>query len=186
MEQGSAKCIDIGATVNVKLAPDLFRGDIVRRPECFALFALCRLNVRRLASQTHIRQLHNTLLVDHDILRLDVTMYQTVSMSMLECIGKLDYYAKSFVFGEHFPFGKVIVKRLALDIFHYEIVQPAGFANVDRLNDIVVIKFGSQLPFFVEACDVVGLFTEAMRQHFDRYCSVKAQLFGFVNNRHRT
>ena len=86
-----ARDIDVGPEVDVQLAADLLRADVVRRAVGPAGLAVRPPRFGRpCAGQTHIGQLHHALLGDHDVLGLDVAVDQAVAMGVLEGLGDLD------------------------------------------------------------------------------------------------
>jgi len=184
VERGS-EAVDVGPAVDVDFAADLLGGDVVGRAVRLARLALGGLDVGGFAGQTHVRQLHDAVGVDHDVLGLDVAVYEAVVVGVGEGVSDLDDDVDGFLLAEAVAAGEVVGDGLALDVFHDEVVVAAGLADVDGLDDVGVVELAGGLAFFVEALDVLGVFAEAAGQDLDRDRAVEAELLGFVDERHR-
>ncbi|MBK9128247.1 MAG: hypothetical protein IPM13_10670 [Phycisphaerales bacterium] len=90
-----------------------------------------------------------------------------------------------FLLGVHLAVGQLVVDRAALDELHDEVVKAVGLADVDGLDNVVVVELRRRPPLAVEARDELGVLAQPLRQHLHRDDAVEAELLAAVDDRHR-
>ena len=96
--------------------------------------------------------------------------------------------ARELLRGFGMPFraaGQDAVEAATFDVLHHEIVVSAGFADVDGLNDVVVVELSGGAAFAVKALHELRILAQTAGQDLHRDDAVEADLLGPINHGHR-
>ena len=73
----------------------------------------------------------------------------------------------------------------SLHVLHHKVVDAAGRAEVDRLDDVVMTQLRSHLGLGRQLLEEAGVGSQARLQDLDGHQAVHAQLAGLVDRAHR-
>ena len=183
--QRGPKRVNIRRRTDVLLTTNLLRRDVVRRTKRTTRLRFRRFNIRNSASQTHIRELHDTLFGNHDVLGFHIPVNQPTSMRMLERFSDLDNNLNRKLLVKPFVLNDVLVNRPPFDILHHEVVDIPLVPNIKRLHDVGVIERRRRASFSEEPLNKLWILRELLGKLLERNHPVERHLLRFVHRRHR-
>ena len=183
--EGGAQGIEVGAGIDIQFAADLFRGDVVGRAIGLAGLGLGGFDIGGFAGQAHVGELGVAVLGDHDVLGFDVAVDEAGLVGVGQGLAGLDDELEGFLLGVAFALFELVVDGLAFHVFHDEIVEAVGLADVHRTDDVGVVELGGGLSFLVEAVDEFLVLAHALGEDLDGHDAVQGNLAGLEDRGHR-
>ncbi len=113
-------------------------------------------------------------------------MYQASSVSVLKGLGYLQDDPQCLALIVDSTGFQLLLDGRAFDVLHHKVMDAAGNAHVDGLDNVIMAQFGSQMSFPVEPRDQVVFRGQARMEDFDRDQTVHAELPGLVDRAHGT
>ena len=139
---------------------------------------------RSCSCNTEIRYFYFTVHGNNNVLRLHITMYDSMTVSSLESHRYLNGNTGCFLYGKLAFFGDILLQSDPFDQLHYNIVDSVIIAYIKYIYNIGMSKPGCCLSFLLEFLDKGCVFPKFRFQHF--YCNkaVEFMIFRLVYIRH--
>src|SRR6185369_3699537 len=149
------------------------------------------LSAQRILTDCHLAQLHQTKVENfrvtvrahHDVLRLDVTMYDSRLMCGGERFRDLGHEGETLSQTELLSQRR---KRLPVDVFHRDEMYAVGFADFVDRHQVGMIQSGERTCFTLETCRSLTVSYEMPRKDFECDQSIQFAVACEVNLTHAT
>ncbi len=133
---------------------------------------------------TEVRKLRNSSARDEDVVRLDVSVDDSVLMCEAECRCDLSRNLNRFLVLDSAFFFDDLAERLAVHELHYDKVDVALLADIVNAHDIRVRKPRRCLRLSLEILYKLCVLRKFWAQNFDCYISIEKTASRLVNHGH--
>ncbi|MGA9285957.1 MAG: hypothetical protein WBV85_11005 [Solirubrobacteraceae bacterium] len=120
-------------------------------------------------------------LSDEDILRLDVSVYQPISVRGVESVGYWDKNTDGPLCIKR-PIADELSKICALNEPHGQVEQPVSLARIVYGNYVGMLERGQMLTLASEALPECIITSKVVGKHLERHGPSKRDLFSAVDN----
>ena len=158
--EGAAEGIDVAANIRSSAVARLLGSDVVHRADGSAGARHLAVDVIHAPRQTEIGKLDEGLAVflgQDKVRRLDVAMDNALPVRHGQRAGRLDHELARFLGVKADLLVDVLMKILARDVLHGQVVQAVVLADLIERDDVLVEEFGGIFGYLREAFDHLGL-----------------------------
>ena len=129
---------------------------------------------------SEVGDFHLSVSGNYDILGLDVSVYDMVSVSDFKAHGNLQSDRNGFLVAEPSPLCDIILESDPVYQLHYDIVDPLFLAYVVDIDDIGVHQARCSLRLYAELRNEIGVLRKLLFEYLNRHVAVQSVIFGFI------